>query len=162
MNPSDHAASADSSLRESCRTFSTGYLPVSCWRQITQALLRSSSKKVKASRDAFNRKWRMQMGDHADAYRNHVDVTVLDRPSGTSALLSWKDPTSCNYGYQLWRRSVAKRDGFCAMSGHRIQSGDSVYRPRVSPRPANATAMILASLIESVLRESDEEEPDSR
>jgi hypothetical protein len=177
MNPSDHAAPVNASPCAIAapvaktpgyvpqgigarRPPGSAYVPVPCWTHITKALLRSSSKKVKASCDALNRRWRMQMSDDNDAYRKQVGVAVLDRPSRSSALLSWKDPTSCNYGYQLWRRSIAKRDGLCAISGHLIKSGDSVYRPRMSPRPANATAMILSSFIENALPDPEEEESD--
>ena len=119
------------------------------WSQIAKSLLRTSSHSEKETREAMNRKWLKRMSEgEDDSYHKRAHVTLLDRPNPTSALMSWKDPTRCNYGYQLWCLSIAKRDGFCSMSGHQIKKGDSVYRPRAFPRPANATAMILASVIE--------------
>lgn len=76
-------------------------------------------------------------------------VRLLDRPTATTAILSWSDPTACHYEYQGWRVSKAERYGICALSGLPISKGDEVYRPRAStPRPRNAKAMILRRVLE--------------
>jgi hypothetical protein len=55
------------------------------------------------------------------------------------------------YGEQQWRRSIAKKAGVCALSGHVIATGDAVYRPRlVQPAPRNIEAMILATVMEAI------------
>jgi hypothetical protein len=163
MNLIHHAYSADANssdagapaarnedtdaLRPALLAFNRGAL---CWSRIAKSLLCTSSQNEMATREAMNHKWLKRMSEvEDDAYHKRVHVTLLDRPSHTSALVSWKDPTRCSYGYQLWCLSVAKRHGFCSMSGHQIKKGDSVYRPRAFPRPVNATAMILSSIIEN-------------
>lgn len=88
-------------------------------------------RKTHATRDAFA-----------------VSVKIIDRPSSTTATVSWSDPTSGYYGDQVWRSGVARGEGLCAVSAQRIRRGDAVYKPRVSRlAPANADAMILSSVI---------------
>jgi hypothetical protein len=82
-------------------------------------------------------------------FSNAANVEVLERISSSTALVSWRDPTRCSYGWQMWRRGVSRRLGTCALSGNEIRPGDRVYQPRMHPRPANASAMILAAHIES-------------
>ncbi|WP_429465220.1 DUF3331 domain-containing protein [Paraburkholderia sp. WSM4175] len=80
----------------------------------------------------------------------NATIDILDRPSAVSVVLSWRDPTSCNYGYQTWQKRVARRVGVCALSGLPIQSSDAIYRPGpCRRRPSNASAMILAVYIDS-------------
>lgn len=77
-----------------------------------------------------------------------VSVKIVDRPSSTTATVSWSDPTSGYYGDQVWRSGVARGEGVCAVSGQLICRGDAVYKPRVCRlAPANAHAMILSSVI---------------
>jgi hypothetical protein len=87
--------------------------------------------------------------DGPESFSHAACVAVLERPSASSALVSWRDSTLCSYGFQLWHRSVSRRSGICALSGCEIRRGDSVYQPRSHPRPLNACAMILSSHIES-------------
>jgi putative heme iron utilization protein len=48
----------------------------------------------------------------------------------------------------VWISCRARKKGRCALSGAVIQRDDFVYKPRVrSAVPANANAMILASVI---------------
>jgi hypothetical protein len=75
-----------------------------------------------------------------EGFSDAVCVAVLERTSASSALVSWRDPTRCSYGFQMWHRSL---------SGSEIHRGDSVYQPRTRPRPLNASAMILSAHIES-------------
>jgi Domain of unknown function (DUF3331) len=84
-----------------------------------------------------------------EGFSHAACVAVLERTSASSALVSWRDPTRCSYGFQMWHRSVSRRSGICALSGSEIHRGDSVYQPRTRPRPLNASAMILAAHIES-------------
>ena len=77
-----------------------------------------------------------------------ISVRVIDRPSESTATIVWRDPTTCCYGDQLWRASVARESGTCAVSGRPINQGDEIYRPRRSRHmPANAVAMILLSVV---------------
>lgn len=83
--------------------------------------------------------------------RLRIRIIVLERHSPLSAAVSWSDPTTCCYWEQLWRRCRARKRGFCALSGTRINVGDEVFRPRhSSPAPANIDAMILASVMEAM------------
>ncbi|MDE1182145.1 DUF3331 domain-containing protein [Paraburkholderia sp.] len=83
--------------------------------------------------------------------RFNVAVNVIDRPSATTATLSWRDPTRCSYGDQVWHTARARVAGVCAMSGRAIRVGDAVFRPRASrPAPLNAGAMVLAVVLRAV------------
>jgi hypothetical protein len=78
-----------------------------------------------------------------------LTVGVVERLTKVTAAITWSDPTSCCYGYQLWQVSRARETGRCALTGEIIQRGDNVYRPRASRIPAvNQYAMILARMIE--------------
>lgn len=81
----------------------------------------------------------------------HAKVSVLERASPTTVLISWRDPTRCSYHFQLWRRFDAPKSGICALSGIVINAGDSIYKPISKPQPLNASAMILATEVESRL-----------
>jgi hypothetical protein len=85
---------------------------------------------------------------------SHAKVEILERTSASAAIISWHDPTRCNYGFQSWRRVIATRSGVCALSGIVINAGDSIYKPDSKQTPLNAFAMILATEVESRL--SDE------
>jgi hypothetical protein len=77
-------------------------------------------------------------------------IRILERNKHVSATVAWSDPTSCCYGAQLWRRSIAKKAGVCALSRQVIATGDAVYRPRlVQPAPRNIEAMILATVMQA-------------
>lgn len=83
----------------------------------------------------------------------NVAVSVIDRPTASTATVAWCDPRSCRYGDQVWRASVARQPGTCALSGRSIGRGDAIYRPRACrPSPLNAGAMILAAVVEDVPR----------
>ncbi|WP_425497869.1 DUF3331 domain-containing protein [Paraburkholderia ultramafica] len=78
-------------------------------------------------------------------------ASVIDRPSSSSATISWCDPTSCRYVEQVWRASIARISGICALSGARINPGDAIYKPgRARSTPANADEMILSSVVNDV------------
>jgi hypothetical protein len=85
-----------------------------------------------------------------ERHGTNAKIEILDRSTAESAVLSWRDPTGCCYGYQFWRKGIAKRMGICALSGTPIRRGDVIFRPgAASVRPANASAMILAAYIDS-------------
>ena len=78
-----------------------------------------------------------------------VAIALLERLSPRMATVSWSDPQGCKYGEQVWRLSTARGSGICALSGQPIFRGNAIYRPaKVEPRPANAAAMILATVID--------------
>ena len=81
----------------------------------------------------------------------HVQVSVIERLSDTSVSVRWRDATRCHYDDQIWISCRARSGGRCALSGATIRRHDFVYKPRTrSIVPANANAMILASLVERV------------
>jgi hypothetical protein len=78
----------------------------------------------------------------------HIQVEVLERLSVTSVAVLWQDATRCRYADQVWISCRARKKGRCALSGAVIRRDDFIYKPRVrSAIPANANAMILASVI---------------
>lgn len=85
-------------------------------------------------------------GDGAHAARAHAPiVTVIERPSATTAVVSWRDATHCRYGAQVWTLGLARAAGVCALTGQPIAKADTVYRPQRTRTPAlNADAMIRA------------------
>jgi hypothetical protein len=87
---------------------------------------------------------------HVDDTALHcVTVSLLDRPTSSTATISWRDSTRCCYGDQVWCASRARTEGVCAMSGRPIRRGDAVYKPRpYRPAPRNADAMILTSALD--------------
>lgn len=87
-------------------------------------------------------------GIAAHAPSPHIQVEVIERLSVTSVAVLWQDATRCRYADQVWISCRARKKGRCALSGAVIQRDDFVYKPRVrSAVPANANAMILASVI---------------
>ncbi|WP_245753233.1 DUF3331 domain-containing protein [Paraburkholderia sartisoli] len=88
-------------------------------------------------------------------FRNgDVAIALLDRPSPRTATVSWSDPRGCKYGEQVWRLATARRSGTCALSGQGIAAGDAIYRPtKARPPPANAAAMMLATVVELAFAE---------
>ncbi|MEA3082310.1 MAG: hypothetical protein QOC89_7 [Paraburkholderia sp.] len=79
-------------------------------------------------------------------------VNVLEYLANRLVVVSWHDPTLCNYEEQVWSPALARHSGQCALSGSRISRGDTVYKPRTRGRiaPLNGDAMILASALKGV------------
>jgi hypothetical protein len=75
-------------------------------------------------------------------------VSVIERPTPTTATIYWRDPTRCSYCDQSWRIRRARKRGRCAISGESIAAGDFVYAPIRTTGVCNGHAMILASVIE--------------
>lgn len=85
----------------------------------------------------------------AYAPSSHIQVEVIERLSDTSVAVLWQDATRCRYDDQVWISCRARLKGYCVLSGALIRRDDLVYKPRVrTTTPANASAMILASVIE--------------
>ena len=79
----------------------------------------------------------------------HITVSLLERPTSSTVLVSWHDPQQCSYNYQLWRQSSSRTVGICALSGQRIDLGQSVYKPfGRKTHVMNSKAMILAHHVE--------------
>jgi hypothetical protein len=77
-----------------------------------------------------------------------VVAKIIERDSPGTITVAWRDPTSCRYGDQVWRASVAKKPGVCALSGQSINQGDAIFEPKTMRTPAlNAGAMILCSVV---------------
>jgi hypothetical protein len=84
-----------------------------------------------------------------DGRKACATIRILERLSTSTVSLSWRDPTSINYGEQVWWMGCARKGGHCAVSGERIVRGQSIYRPKRSGQgtPLNKNAMILTSVI---------------
>jgi hypothetical protein len=76
-------------------------------------------------------------------------IAVLEWLSGSTVSVFWSDACTGHYAEQLWRLGLARRDGYCALSGHAVHEGEFVFRPRSSltSAPANWDRMILASKV---------------
>ena len=76
-------------------------------------------------------------------------ISVLERPTADTAMISWCDACTGHYGYQKWRLFTTRKRGTCALSGRSIEIGDSVYAPQLlGSTPGNAAAMVLAACID--------------
>lgn len=74
-------------------------------------------------------------------------LAVLEHVANSLVVISWHDPTLCNYEEQVWSPALARCSGRCALSGLRIVRGDPVYKPRTRGcvTPLNRHAMILST-----------------
>ncbi|RKE39228.1 uncharacterized protein DUF3331 [Paraburkholderia sp. BL23I1N1] len=87
-------------------------------------------------------------GKEPYAPSRHVLIEVTERLSEASVAVLWRDATRGCYADQVWIFCRARVKGRCGLSGAVIRRGDFVYKPRVrSAAPANAAAMILASVV---------------
>ena len=102
---------------------------------------------------AVHRRWQVRRKQDArSALRSSSNpriVNILERISSDGITDSWRDPTSCRYGAQVWKLSLARRSGRCAKSGLDIHRGDAVYRSLVrgDNTPMNAGEMILGWVV---------------
>ncbi|AUT76121.1 hypothetical protein C2L64_45675 [Paraburkholderia hospita] len=82
----------------------------------------------------------------------HIQVEIIERLSESSIAVLWQDATRCRYVDQVWIGCRARMQGRCALSDATIRRGDLIFKPKVrSALPANANAMILASVIAQIL-----------
>jgi hypothetical protein len=74
-------------------------------------------------------------------------ISHVERQSTLTVLVSWSDPTRGQYKDQTWRAVVARRAGYCCLTGASVRRGDLVFRPLVrgGVLPSNASDMILAA-----------------
>ncbi|WP_423395759.1 DUF3331 domain-containing protein [Burkholderia sp. LMG 21824] len=94
-----------------------------------------------------------KVGCQSDTFSSVATVRVLGYQSDSTICVSWFDPTACHYGDQLWKLSIARLSGVCALSHRAIQAGDLIFRPirvRLQPKPVNVNFMILAAAVEDV------------
>jgi|OM-RGC.v1.024797512 Domain of unknown function (DUF3331). len=77
-------------------------------------------------------------------------ISVLERPTADTVMISWRDACTGHYGYQKWRLFTTRKRGVCALSGQPIEIGDSVYAPQLlGSTPGNAAAMVLAACLDA-------------
>ncbi|WP_428983487.1 DUF3331 domain-containing protein [Paraburkholderia phymatum] len=120
------------------------------WKSIARSLARSGWRSPEGILSArLTAPTVTPASDNMDLH--HAKVNVLERTSASTAIISWHDPTRCSYRFQLWRRANSTRSGVCALSAMVINAGDRIYRPITKPPPLNASAMILATEVESRL-----------
>jgi hypothetical protein len=116
------------------------------WSQITQALVHAKPCAACTNAPPPDS---TAVPKQRDFDIHNIKIAVLDRPTVSTVLISWKDSTRCNYGYQLWHVARSRKSGTCALSSKPIKVGDMVYRPYSGrSNPLNAEAMILAVLID--------------
>ncbi|WP_181196587.1 DUF3331 domain-containing protein [Paraburkholderia sp. BL25I1N1] len=118
------------------------------WLHAIKMLRRAVAYGINQSdQDSFQLPMRVLSRQTTGRHENII-VKVLDRPTSSTATVSWRDSTSCHYGDQLWSRRIARFNGVCALTGKPVRKGDLVYQPRTSGhRPINANRMILSSVI---------------
>lgn len=119
--------------------------PEERWRHMMHSLNAcSDGARINRQRKdgALDSRRKMTSGDRSQC---SATIDILDQPTSSTLVLSWRDSTGGHYGYQNWQKGFARRPGLCAMSGMRITPGDEIFRPSVRHgRPTNASAMILA------------------
>lgn len=122
---------------------------VSVWNHVIHALRRVERSDGEGAGEAFL--LRPVSRRAAYALSPHVQVEVVERLSETSIAVLWQDATRCRYADQVWISCRARLKGRCALSGAVIRRDDMIYKPRVRASiPANAAAMILASVVEQL------------
>jgi hypothetical protein len=85
----------------------------------------------------------------APSTHHRAVVTLIDRPTASTATIAWRDSTHCCYGDQIWRACRSRVSGVCAMSGRAINPNDPVFKPsRCRTSPLNAHAMILTCMLD--------------
>jgi hypothetical protein len=101
------------------------------WIRIAQALLLppEASKRLELSPG------RKVSGDEC----SQAFIQVLERPTGRTALILWRDPGRCYCADQLWVRGVAGYGGRCALSGQSV-GGNTHQLPSSCRKKNNARA----------------------
>ncbi|CAB3789404.1 DUF3331 domain-containing protein [Pararobbsia alpina] len=117
--------------------------------QVRTTPIRAISRQQSAANATADGKVRLD----SDGNPSTAVITVVERQSSSTVLVSWRDSTFCHYVEQTWRLGVARCEGICALSGSPIRLGDSIYRPRSggAEQPINANAMILDAAIRASL-----------
>jgi hypothetical protein len=121
------------------------------WRHVIEALVGIERDVSRGDPQAESQSQTRAESGHVYAPSPHVEVSVIERLTDTSVSVRWRDATRGHYDDQIWISCRARSNGRCALSGAPIRRHDFVYKPRArSIVPANANAMILASLIARV------------
>jgi hypothetical protein len=118
---------------------------------LSQGFNKRDSSSSLRERDAASDPRCVAKGDADAVTPSKVLVRVTDRPTPTTATVTWIDPTSCRYEDQIWRRSKAKQAGVCALSSEPIRRGDEIYRPLAAAArltPVNVHCMLLATSVQ--------------
>ncbi|PLZ00168.1 hypothetical protein CY652_22560 [Burkholderia sp. WAC0059] len=122
---------------------------VNAWRQTVAALGYARAGRLAGEAVTVTPKQAGEVGRHGHMTPS---IHILDRPSPRLIAVSWSDPCSGHYGYQVWRASKAACAGRCALSGRPVHPGDLIYRPDARlRRPGNADAVIVASSVDAAL-----------
>ena len=88
---------------------------------------------------------------HHEEHSGGPQIHTIRRASSTTVTLDWCDATTGHYADQRWRIGRSRRSGYCALTGARIEVGDTVYKPlNHRPKPGNVMAMISASCIRDI------------
>ncbi|MEX3936400.1 DUF3331 domain-containing protein [Paraburkholderia phymatum] len=76
-------------------------------------------------------------------------ISIVEQRTSQTLIVCWSDPQSGHYADQVWRKGVARRSSFCALTGMRIYPGDRVFQPYACKAhvPANRDRMILAAVV---------------
>lgn len=90
--------------------------------------------------------------------------SCIERSSTRSAHISWYDSTFGHYTEQRWVLCVSRINGVCALTGQRVSTGDTVFRPaaRHPMKPCNAGTMILETSLNEKLAAQSAHETESR
>jgi len=75
---------------------------------------------------------------------------LLEKLTMHTISVSWSGAQTGFCGEQIWRLSIARREGSCAATGQAIRRGDRVFTLRARPQssPFNRNWMILASFVD--------------
>jgi hypothetical protein len=81
-----------------------------------------------------------------------VSACRHDKDAGMGTGLDHRDvmarPTACRYVDQIWRISVARRSGICALTRAAIRTRDRIYRrAHIRPLPVNLNFLILVTIV---------------
>jgi hypothetical protein len=145
-----HFFNVDPSITTTTERHEDESLSQARWTHITQALTQHLSsdcpdKRPRQSKRLIDGRLFLDKSFQLD----HIRIELLERPTPSTLLISWRDSQHCAYNYQLWRHLSTRSEGICALSGKEIRSGQSVYRPAFRDfHTMNADAMILASFVE--------------
>jgi hypothetical protein len=82
-----------------------------------------------------------------------ASIRTVERARTKTLNVTWSDARMGYFTEQRWRRTHARWDSVCALTGTAISRGDAVYRPHACAAsvPTNPYWMILASQIEHCL-----------
>ncbi|WP_421375928.1 DUF3331 domain-containing protein [Paraburkholderia sp. DD10] len=94
-----------------------------------------------------------QIADGAPPMNCPKTISIVERISENVVTISWRDSLTGCYQEQRWLRRSSRKPGRCSLSGARIVRGSLVYAPaeRTLPKPCNAGAMILATVLEKAV-----------